>query len=36
MEIFVFEQQVLFRVDIFSLTSDLMFQWPRVGLEVKF
>ena len=28
-----FKQQVLFRVDICSVTSDI--SWPRVGLEVQ-
>ena len=31
----VFEHQVQFRVDIFSVTSDLTVQCHRVGLEVK-
>ena len=31
----VFEEQVLFRVDIHSLTTDLTFHSPRVGLEVN-
>ena len=35
MESFVFEQQVLFRVGICSVNSDLGVQWPRVRLEVK-
>ena len=34
-ESFVFEQQVLFRIDICSVTSDPRVQWPRVGIEVK-
>ena len=35
MESFVFEQQVLFRVDICSVTSDLRVKCLRVGLGVK-
>ena len=35
MESFIFEQQVLFRIDICSVTSDSRVQWPRVGLVVK-
>ena len=35
MEAFVFEQHVLFRVGICSVTSDLGVQWPRVGLKAK-
>ena len=31
----VFEQKVQFRVDIFSVTSDLTVRCHRVGLEVK-
>ena len=34
-ESFVFEKQVLFRVDIYPVTSDLEFQLPRVGLQDK-
>ena len=30
-----FKQQVLFRIEYLSLTSDCRFQCPRVGLEVK-
>ena len=35
MDSFIFEQQVLFRVDFLSLTLDHRVQCPRVGLEVK-
>ena len=34
-ESFVFEHQVLLKVDICSVTLNLRFQWPRVGLRVK-
>ena len=30
-----FKQQVLFRIDFLSVTSDYRVQCPRVGLEVK-
>ena len=35
MDSFVFKQQVLFRVDFFSVTLDHRVQCPRVGLGVK-
>ena len=35
MDSFVFEQQVLFRVDVFSVILDHRVQCPRVGLGVK-
>ena len=35
MDSFVFKQQVLFRVDFLSVTSDHRVQCPRVGLGVK-
>ena len=34
-EIIQFNQQVLFRIDFLSVTSDCRVQCPRVGLEVK-
>ena len=30
-----FKQQLLFRIDFLSVTSDCSVQCPRVGLEVK-
>ena len=35
MDLFVFKQQVLFRVDFLSVTLDHRVQCPRVGLGVK-
>ena len=35
MDSFVFKQQVLFRVDLLSVTLDHRVQCPRVGLGVK-
>ena len=35
MDLFVFKQQVLFRVDFLSVTLDHRVQCPRVGLRVK-
>ena len=35
METFVFERQVLFRVDILSVTLDLSVPGPRVGWRTK-
>ena len=35
MDSFVFKQQVLFRADFLSVTSDHRVQCPRVGLGVK-
>ena len=35
MDSFVFKQQVLFRVDILSVTLDHRIQCPRVGLGVN-
>ena len=35
MDSFVFKQQVLFRVDVFSVILDHRVQCPRVGLGVK-
>ena len=35
MESFLFEQQVLLRVDFFSVAMDFRVQYPSVGLEVK-
>ena len=35
MDSFVFKQQVVFRVDFFSVTLDHRVQCPKVGLGVK-
>ena len=35
LDLFVFKQQVLFRVDFFSVALDHRVQCPRVGLGVK-
>ena len=35
MDLFVFKQQVLYRVDFFSVILDHRVQCPRVGLGVK-
>ena len=35
MDLFVFKQQILFRVDFLSVTLDHRVQCPRVGLGVK-
>ena len=35
MDLFVFKQHILFRVDFLSVTLDHRVQCPRVGLRVK-